>query len=161
MIDIADKIVAEIQSMSEIDADEMGLVGILDLKGVNMGDPGILPVHMFPFAYVEAVVDEDGGETMGRYKRDYTFDITLMLNYPEHYEQDSTDRPGERQLILAGTAIRDWFMRYSNRRLDWMPNVIAVFVPEVRYDTPSRPGSVRIRSARIRLTVRIQHGRVQ
>jgi len=154
---VLDKVKSELNDLAANGA----LHEILEIKDVHFGDPGNIPVHMYPFIVVEPSTDELDSETTGYEIRNLALTITVFIIAPDHYNPDEPEASGDRVLIQAATEIRKWFMRYSNRRLDWMPDVRHVVVPRIVYDIPPRRGITRVKTATVEMTVQKQYSRQQ
>jgi hypothetical protein len=157
MEQVVDKIIAELNSIAETPVADGGIAEILKIESVYYGDPGIIPVWLYPAILEQPIRDAPLSETTGYEIRNLEILISLIINSTEFFEKDVEEAKGDRKLTQAADAIRKWLRRVANRRLDGEAgNVREVAVDATNYMVEVR-GSVIAKSAQITLTVNKQY----
>ena len=154
MEQVIDRVIVEVKALTELPASEGGIADILPLKAVYFGDPGIMPVSLYPNVCVGPSDDDDseGGETTGSDQRTLSIDIILNLDARDYFDTDEEEASGDRALVQAASAIGRWFRRRDKRQLDGLAGVRDVTVAGTQY-RPMQRGQVITKSSRTTLHV--------
>src|SRR5688500_10297820 len=154
---VVDKVRQELTALSETPSDEGGIADILGIESIYFGDPGIIPVWLYPAILVQPISDAPVSETTGYEIRNLQVLISLIINSTEFFEKDVEEAKGDRKLTQAALAMRRWLRRTANRRLDGEAgNVREVAVDATNYMVEVR-GSVIAKSAQVTLIVNKQY----
>lgn len=155
---VTDKIIAELKAFSETDSDSGGISDILSVESIYFGDPGIIPVWLFPTIFVQPTRDAPVGETTGYEIRDLELLISLEIDAREFFDKDVEEAKGDRQLTQAASLMRKWLRRTANRRLDGEAgNVREVSVDSISYLPVARGSAVITKSAQLTVAVNKQY----
>lgn len=156
---VVDKLVRELETLSETPVNDGGIAEILKIESVYFGDPGIIPVWLYPAILVQPIRDAPVSETTGYEVRSLEVLISLIIDSREFFEKDVEEAKGDRKLTQAALAMRKWLRRTANRRLDGEAgNVREVAVDATNYMVEVR-GSVIAKSAQLTLAVNKQYQR--
>lgn len=156
---VIDKLKAELQTFSETSSQDGGIADILGIQSIYFGDPGIIPVWLYPAILVQPIRDAPVSETTGYEVRNLEVLISLIIDAREFFEKDVEEAKGDRKLTQAALAMRKWLRRTANRRLDGEAgNVREVAVDATNYMGEVR-GSVIAKSAQLTLAVNKQYQR--
>lgn len=159
MEQVVDKIIRELRTFSETSVDQGGISEVMTIEAVYFGDPGILPVYNYPAFLVQPVRDAPVSETTGYEIRDLEVLITLAIDGREFFDAQVEEATGDRKLVQAAGAMRQWLRRTANRRLDGEAgNVREVRVSNTDYLVEVR-APVIAKSAQLTLTVNKQYQR--
>lgn len=159
MEQVIDKLRSELTLLSETPSDDGGIADIIGIQSIYFGDPGIIPVWLYPTITVQPTRDAPVGETTGYEVRNLEILISLVIDSREFFEKDVEEAKGDRRLVQAALAMRKWLRRTANRRLDGEAgNVREVVVDTTNYMGEVR-GSVIAKSAQLTLTVNKQYQR--
>lgn len=159
MEQVIDKLRNELTVLSETPESEGGIAEILGIQSIYFGDPGIIPVWLYPAILVQPIRDAPVSETTGYEIRNLEVLISLIIDSREFFEKDVEEAKGDRKLTQAAMAMRKWLRRTANRRLDGEAgNVREVAVDATNYMVEVR-GSVIAKSAQLTLTVNKQYQR--
>lgn len=159
MEQVVDKLRNELTVLSETPVSDGGIAEILDIQSVYFGDPGIIPVWLYPSIMIQPIRDAPVSETTGYEVRNLEVLISLIIDSREFFEKDVEEAKGDRKLTQAAMAMRKWLRRTANRRLDGEAgNVREVAVDATNYMVEVR-GSVIAKSAQLTLTVNKQYQR--
>jgi hypothetical protein len=154
---VTDKLIAELKTFSETAQEDGGLVGILDIQSIYFGDPGIIPVYLYPAIFVQPMRDDPVGETTGYEIRGLEILLSLEIDAREFFDMTVEEAKGDRQLTQAATAMRKWLRRVANRRLDGEAgNVREVAIDNIAYN-PAARGTVITKSAQLTAAVNKQY----
>jgi hypothetical protein len=159
MSDVLDKLVDELTDFIAADAEDGGLVGIINIASVQKGDPGWMTADEYPYAMVQVAPKAPKSETMGRAGWDvlsHEYLITIMVDATEYYDPDTVGNDAEGPLEDAAIAMWLWFRRLAKRQLDGLVGVRNVTVGSVDFP-PDERGEVYVKRALLSLTVERQH----
>lgn len=161
MEQVVDKLLKELDAFSNTIRADGGMQDIMLIEAMYFGDPGILPVYNYPAFLVQPVHDDPAYETTGYEIRELEILISLTIDAREFFDKDVPEASGDRQLVQAATALREWLRKTANRKLDGEAgNVTEVAVTDINY-LPELRGAVISKSAQITLTVNKQYPRQQ
>lgn len=160
---VTDKIIAELTAYSESPPSAGGIEGLLKIESIYFGDPGIIPVWLYPTITVQPISDAPVSETTGYEVRNLELLITLAIDSREFFDKDVEEAKGDRKLVQAAQAMRLWLRSTANRQLDGEASgpgekVREVAVSAINY-TPEVRGTVITKSAQVTLTVNKQYQR--
>ncbi len=156
---VIDKLRSELTALSEASESDGGIAEILEIQSIYYGDPGIIPVWLYPAILVQPISDAPVSETTGYEVRNLQVLISLVIDSREFFEKDVEEAKGDRKLTQAALAMRKWLRRTANRRLDGEAgNVREVAVDATNYMVEVR-GSVIAKSAQLTLAVNKQYQR--
>jgi hypothetical protein len=159
MEQVIDKLRSELTTLSETSESDGGIAEILAIQSIYFGDPGIIPVWLYPAILVQPIRDAPVSETTGYEIRNLEVLISLIIDSREFFEKDVEEAKGDRKLTQAALAMRKWLRRTANRRLDGEAgNVREVAVDATNYMVEVR-GSVIAKSAQLTLAVNKQYQR--
>lgn len=154
---VIDKLIAELNTFAETSTSDGGISDIIKIESVYFGDPGIIPVWLYPAFLVQPIRDAPVSETTGYEVRNLEVLISLVIDSREFFEKDVQEAKGDRKLTQAAGAMRQWLRRTANRRLDGEAgNVREVSVADTNYMVEVR-GQVIAKSAQLTLTVNKQY----
>lgn len=154
---VVDKVISELTLLSETSSSDGGIADILKVESVYFGDPGIIPVWLYPAILVQPIRDAPVSETTGYEIRNLEVLISLIIDSREFFEKDAEEAKGDRKLTQAAGAMRQWLRRVANRRLDGEAgSVREVAVDATNYMVEVR-GQVIAKSAQLTLTVNKQY----
>ena len=154
---VVDKLIAELNALSETPVDNGGIAEIFKIESVYFGDPGVIPVWLYPAILVQPIRDAPVSETTGYEVRSLEVLISLVIDSREFFEKDVEEAKGDRKLTQAAGAMRQWLRSVANRRLDGQAgNVREVSVADTNYMVEVR-GSVIAKSAQLTLNVNKQY----
>lgn len=159
MEDVTDKIIEEVKTLSQMTAVEGGFSDIVSLQAVYFGDPGLVPVSMYPCVTVEPEDEDTDEETTGYDKRTLRVSVSVHIDAREYFEASEEEASGDRQLVQATSAIGAWFRRRSKRTLDGMAGVHNLSVESVAYRVQAR-GPVITKTSRTTLVINRSYARV-
>ncbi len=156
---VTDKLIRELTALSEQPALSGGISDILDIKVIYFGDPGIVPVWLYPMITVQPIRDAPVSETTGYEVRNLEVMITLAIDSREFFDKDAEEAKGDRKLTQAAQSMRLWLRRTANRNLDGEAGQVReVAVDAINY-TPEVRGSVITKSAQLTLSANKQYQR--
>jgi hypothetical protein len=155
---VTDKIISEVQALSEMSLEDGGFAESLPLKAVYFGDPGLIPQSLYPCATVEPLVTDPEHQTTGADFDELSVVITLHIDARDYFDHNADEAIGDRALVVASGALRRWFRRRSKRTLDG--DVTSLEVRGTAYPRPMVRGSVITKSSRTTLVVEKGYARV-
>jgi hypothetical protein len=120
----------------------------------------LMPAHQIPYFYVSPGVNRNTGETTGYWKRDIVIEVTLVVNAVDFYNPTVPEQKAKRVLVGAMDAVIVHFMKVSNRRLDFLPDVRVLNVADIDYNGDLTRGGTRLLAATAAITVEKQYPKV-
>src|SRR5574338_298806 len=115
---VVDKLISELNSFAETSSADGGIADIIKVESVYFGDPGIIPVWLYPAILVQPIRDAPVSETTGYEIRNLEVLISLIIDSREFFDKNVEEAKGDRQLTEAAGAMRRWLRSVANRRLD-------------------------------------------
>lgn len=154
---VVDKLISELNAWTSASAADNGIADILKVESIYFGDPGVIPVWLYPSILVQPIRDAPVSETTGYEVRNLEVLISLIIDSREFFDKDVEEAKGDRKLTQAAGSMRQWLRSVANRRLDGEAgNVREVAVDATNYMVEVR-GSVIAKSAQLTLTVNKQY----
>jgi hypothetical protein len=131
---VIDKIIEEVKLFIETPEAEGGVSDILPVQSVYFGDPGYIPVSLFPAITVEPVDDRPTGGSTGFDERELQIAVSFNIDARIFYDSNEDEASGDRMLVRAAFLLRRWLERRSNRTLDgYVSNIEVEEVEYLRY----------------------------
>ncbi len=142
MEEVIDALIAELNTMNELDSSEGGFSDFLYFHDIKFDDPGLVLVEEYPYAFVAPVSDDTERETVGLAgtdRRRLFINIVFVVNTADFFDPEVSEASGTRELIRASSKLRAWLRRFSKRHLlvPGMTNLVVQstsFVPDIRGD---------------------------
>lgn len=160
MLEVANRIIEELNELSSTSSAYGGLSGIIDITGsAKFGDPGWVLYDEYPFFMVIPVGEVLSSETVGlagRDVRNLTLQIVLLIRANEYFDKTITDSHIDRLMIDIAHRIRQWFTRMGKRKLEPSPGVRYIVIPSISY-APQERGDTFAKSAVITVVVQKQY----
>lgn len=146
MIYVLDKLISDLDILSYTN----DFLDVIQVQSpTKLGDPGIVTVSEYPYFFVQAVLDQPKSETMSRVGYDIrilTIRIGLVINQSDYFDPSVSEAPGERELIVATSKVRNLLRGLSKRKLDGLEGVQNVVVGPIGY-LPDVRGDAFVRMA--------------
>lgn len=162
MEEVLDAIIAQLNSIKDLDYDQGGFLDQIDLADdVWFDDPRILPAQSYPFMYVTPVSEAKVSETTADVERALTITVGVVVD-PREYWDDSevVETSASRESIRTMEAIRRHFERTSLRKPGGLaPGTTGVECGDTRYLETLR-GSLYSRESNLTLVVRKKYPRL-
>lgn len=154
---IIDGVIAEIQTLTELPSSEGGLSDVLELKAIYFGDPGVIPVSLYPCATVEPDDTVPESKTTGYDTLVNRVVVSFHIDARNYFDTGADEAMGDRMLVKAASLLRLWFAKTSVRTKEgsWR----SVEVEDTAYRARNRETTVA-KSARTTLTVHKNYVRV-
>jgi hypothetical protein len=153
---VVDKLITEVEAINALDEADGGIADILPIQAIYFGDPGLIPVSLFPAVTVEPDEDSDQTQTTGYDTLALTISVSFYLDARAYFEAGPDEALGDRKLVQAAAQMRRWLQRIEKRRLDG--EVLDVKVTQVEYRKTYK-GDVPVKVARLALLVRKNYPR--
>lgn len=150
MEDIINAVIAEVEAFAQTQSEDGGCADILQLNAVYFGDPGIVPVRMYPCAMVDASSETPISESTGHDRRKLSLIVSLNIDAREYFDKDADEALGDRALVRASFALGRWFRRREARTLGGL--VLDTKVEDIDF-TPIQRGPVITKSSRTTLVI--------
>lgn len=160
MIEVVNKVIEELNTLSSTSSAYGGLAGVIDITGsAKFGDPGWVLYDEYPFFMVIPVGEALTSETVGlagRDVRNLSIQIVLLIRASEYFDKTVADSEVDRLMVDVSSRIRQWFARMGKRQLAPVSGVRYVVIPSVTY-SPQERGEVFAKSATINMVVQKQY----
>ena len=160
MIEVVNKVIEELNTLSETASEYGGLSGIIEITtSAKFGDPGWVLYDEYPFFMVMPLGDGISSETVGlagRDVRNLSIQVILLMRANEYFDKTVSDSEIDILLVRVVSQIRAWFTRFSKRKLQPLDGVRYVVIPTVTYVAQER-GEVFAKSAVINMIVQKQY----
>lgn len=130
---VIDKLIEEVKTLAELPASAGGFSESLPLRAVYFGDPGIVPISLFPCAFVEPSTDAPQSETTGTDRRTFLVQIALAIDARAYFDKTVDEASGDRALVRASSALKAWFRRRAKRDLDDLDGIVDLKVRETNF----------------------------
>lgn len=126
MEETIDKVIEEVKTFVETPYAEGGISDIMPVQSVYFGDPGYIPVTLFPSITVEPVDDMPSGGSTGWDERELQIAVSFNIDARLYYDSTEEEASGDRMLVRAAFLLRRWLERRSNRTLDGLVSNVDV-----------------------------------
>jgi hypothetical protein len=154
---LIDKLSEEVLAWSQTPTAEGGIADDLDIQAIYFGDPGVIPVSLYPCVTVEPEVDDPLSETTGYDTRELRVVISIHIDARNYFDSGVDEAMGDRLLVRATNSLRRWFSRRSRRTMDGHWRALAV--QETEYRARAR-ADVVAKTARTTLIVTKNYQRI-
>lgn len=156
MDSVLDAVIAQLNTLKDLDYSEGGFLDVIDLvDDVWFDDPRILPDESYPFMFVAPVSTSKASETTGAVERSLTIVIGLVVDPRSYYDEtERVETSASREMIRTAENIRRHFERKSLRVPNGLAeNTAGIEVGSTDFGQQLR-GDYYARSAQITLVVR-------
>lgn len=154
---IIDAVIEEITAMTELPSSEGGISDVLELRAIYFGDPGVIPVSLYPCATVEPDDTVPEAKTTGYDTLVNRVVVSFHIDARNYFDSSVDEAMGDRLLVKTASLFRAWFAKTSVRTKEgsWR----SVEVEDTQYRARNRETTVA-KSARTTLTVHKNYQRV-
>lgn len=114
---LIDKLIEEVTAFVNAPTAEGGIADDLEIRAIYFGDPGVIPVSLYPCVTVEPEMDDPDSETTGYDTRELRVVISFHIDARNYFDVDADEAMGDRLLVRAALALRAWFSRRSKRTM--------------------------------------------
>lgn len=154
---LVDAVIEEVREITEKPSAEGGISDILEIQAIYFGDPGVIPVSLYPCATVEPDDDSPQDETTGYDTRVLRVVVSFHIDARNYFDVGADEAMGDRILVQAASLLRAHFSKRTVRNKDTKWRDVRVL--DTEYRVRNRETAIA-KSARTVLLVRKNYQRV-